>query len=554
MKNRSLILPLVLAASALAQTPAQETPARIGIFGEATLTVNEVIERVLAADTDLVISRIAKEEAALNLRGARGVFDPRLGFTGRQTRAISPASSSLAGAPNGKLTNKELLADPSLSGASPWLGTTYRLNFSSARQETDNSFATLNPQYLTTVGLSLTQPLVRGLFYDDSRHRIQVARTNVDLTDQQFRQRLIETVTRAVQAWWELDFAFRNLEVQKEAVRLAERQDASNRRQVEQGLLAPVDIVQTQTLLATYQQNVYAAQSNLSTAENNLKILMLPARNDLMWGTALIPERTADSGSAAPTLDEALKLALAGRPEIRQNSIASDLNKLDTRLAREQAKPQVDLFANVSANGLSGNQIIQTGPNPFSAAFGPIIGQINQLSALNGLPPLGGISFGSGGVPPIFVGGYGQSLGALRTGSFTTAVAGINFSLPLRNRAARAQVEIAAAEQRRLGTQQRQVEMFVEQDVRNALQLSASNAARLEAARTARGYAQQQYESEQRQFQAGTSSVFLVLQRQTELTTARTREVRAEADSGEAAANLDRALARTLTTRNIAVK
>jgi HAE1 family hydrophobic/amphiphilic exporter-1 len=550
MKNRRLILPLLVTTAALAQ----DVPARIGILGDAKITVNEVIERVLASDTDLVISRSLREEASLNLKSAKGIFDPKLGFTGRQTRAITPVSSSLGGAVNGKLTNKELFADPSLSGLSPWLGGSYNLSFSSARSQTDSTFATINPQYLTTLSLSVNQPLVRGLLFDSNRYRIQVARKNVDLTDEQFRQRLIETVTRAVQAWWELDFAYHNLTVQKEAVDLAKRQDESNRRQVEQGLLAPVDIVQTQTVLATYQQSVYAAQSSLTAAENALKAIMLPNRSDLMWTMALVPERTADAPSTAPSLDEALKAALASRPELRQNLIAIDVNKLDSKLAREQAKPQVDAFATVSANGLAGVPVVQTGANPFTSAFGPIINQINQLSVLNGLPPLGGISFGSNTVPPVFVGTYGQSLNALGTGHFTTAVAGVTFSLPLRNRTARAQVEIAAVQQRRLGTQQRQIEMAVEQDVRNALQLSASNAQRLEAARQARSFAQQQYESEQRQFQAGTSSVFLVLQRQTELINARTREIRAEADAGEATANLDRALARTLDIRNIAVK
>ncbi len=549
MKNRYLILPFALAATVFAQ----DAP-RIGILGEAKLTVNEVIERVLASDTELAVSRITKQEATLSLKAAQGVFDPKLGFTGRQTRAITPVSSSLGGATNGKLTNKEFLSDPSVSGLSPFLGGSYKLDFSNTRQQTDSTFATLNPQFLTSLSLSVNQPLLRGLRYDDNRHRIHVARKNIDLSSEQFRQRVIERVTRAVQAWWELDFAYRSLDVQKEAVRLAERQDASNRRLVEQGLLAPVDVVQTQTLLATFQQNVYAAQSNLTAAENALKSLMLPERTDLMWGMALIPERTTAAAAPTVTLDEAIKQALANRPELKQSDIALEMNRLDVKLAKEQTKPQVDAFATVSANGLAGTQLVQTGANPFTSAFGPVINQINQLSVLNGLPPLQAISFGGGGVPPIFVGGYSQSLSALGTGHFTTAVAGVTFSLPLRNRTATAQAAISAAEGKRLSTQHRQVEMAVETDVRNALQLAASNNLRLEAARKALSNAQEQYDSEQRQFQAGTSSVFLVLQRQTDLVNARTRAVRAEADAGEAAANLDRALATTLETRKIEVK
>jgi len=212
---KKLILGLALAVSAVAQ----DVP-RIGILGDAKLTITEVIERVLNADTDLTVSRIAKEEAVLNLKAAKGIFDPNLAFTGRQSRSISPVSSSLGGATNGKLVNKELLGDPSVSGLSPWGGGTYKLDFSNSRQRTDSTFATLNPQYVTSLSLNVNQPLVRGLIYDSNRHRIQVAKKNIDLSNEQFRQRVIETVTRAVQAWWERDWSYRNLEVQREALGL----------------------------------------------------------------------------------------------------------------------------------------------------------------------------------------------------------------------------------------------------------------------------------------------------------------------------------------------
>ena len=549
MKTHYRVLPLLIAVSALAQ----ETP-RVGILGQAKITVGEVIERVLTSDTELAVSRIQKEEAVLNLKAAQGVYDPRLGFTGRGTHAITPVSSSLGGATNGKLSTKELLAEPQLSGLSPLLGGSYKLDFSNARQRTDSTFATLNPQFLTNLSLSLNQPLVRGLFYDDNRHRIQVARKGIDLSSEQFRQRVIEMVTRAVQAFWELDFGYRNLEVQKEALQLAERQDASNRRLLAQGLLAAVDVVQTQTLIATFQGNVFAAESILTAAENNLKTLMLPDRRDLMWGMALVPERTSEPPAETPSLDAAVKQALDSRPELRESGIALEVNKLDLRLANEQRKPLVDAFATVSANGLAGSQVVSSGSNPFTSAFIPVINQINQLSTLAGIPPLPPISFGSSSVPPIFIGGYGQSLNALGTGHYTTAVAGITFSLPLRNRTANAQAEFSLAEQRRLNTQKRQIEIEIEQDVRNALQAVASNRARLDAAQNARRNADLQLQSETRQFQAGASTVFLVLQRQTDLVIARTREVRVEADAGVAAANLDRALARTIEVRNIQVR
>jgi outer membrane protein TolC len=550
------VLGCVLSAAAQIVPPVAPlvVPARIGILGNAAITLNEVIQRVLANDKDLAISRIMRDEAFLNVKGAQGYFDPKLGFTGHNLRTVAPASSSLSGSTDGKLANSELLADPSISGLSPVFGSVYKFDFSSARQTSDSTFLTLNPQFPTSFNFNFTQPLWRGLFYDDNRHRLQVAKTNVRLTNEQLRQRVIEIVTQAIQSYWELEYAYRTFEVQVEAVRLAEQQDSSNRRQVAQGLLAPADVVQTQTQIATFQQNIFVAQNALTTAENALKFLMLPDRHDLIWGMALTPEDLPDAHPALPSLEDALRQALESRPEAKEATLSVDVNRLDARLSREQAKPQIDAFATLSAAGLAGHPIVSSGANPITAAFGPLVNQINALSAEAGLPPLNPISFGTTTLPPILVGGFGQSLSALGSGQFTTAVVGVNISLPIRNRTALASEAVSVAEGRRLQTQKQQVEMAIEQDVRNAMQAESSALARLDSAVTARRYANEQYSSEQRQFQAGTSTVFLVLQRQTDLITARTNEVRAQADLGQASANLDRALARTLETRNIQLK
>ena len=549
---------MVATASVFAQDTVQQpalpapsplvVPDRIGVMGTANLTLGEVVERVLANDRDLAVSRIFREEAAYSLKGAKGFYDPRLGLNTYRQRSVSPVSSLIGGAANGKLTSEQILADPQLSGSFPILGGSYKLDFSSARQKSDSTFITLNPQFPTSLNLNLTQPLWKGRSYDDARHRVEVARYNVRLTNEQFRQRVIEIITLAVQSYWELDYAFRSLQVQLDSVQLAEQQDASNRRQVEQGLLAPIDVVATQTQIATFRQNFYSAQEALTNAENALKVLMLADRSDLLWGMALIPEERTISLDALPELQDAVSAALAARPEISETSIAIETNQADLHLSRELTKPQVDAYANLSLSGLAGHSL-PPGPNPLTAGTIALTNQVNALSTLAGLPPVPVTSVG--GVLPIFVGGYGQSLSALGTGNFSSAQVGVQFSLPLRNRTANSQLDISTAEGHRLQTQRQQLQMTIEQDVRNSLQSATSARARFDAATTARRNAELQYTSEQRQFQAGTSTVFLVLQRQTDLIAARTREVRARADLGEAAANLDRATARTLEAQNI---
>ena len=174
-----------------------------------------------------------------------------------RTRAVTPTASLIGGSASGKLTNKELSLTPSLSGATHW-GGTYNFNFANSRQQNDSSFNTLNPQYPTSLTLNLVQPLWRGLRYDDNRHRLEVARKNQQLSTAQFRQRITDIVTQAIQAYWELDYAYNAVAVQNEAVQLAEQQYESNKRQAEQGVLAPVDVVAAQTQFSTFQQNLLA--------------------------------------------------------------------------------------------------------------------------------------------------------------------------------------------------------------------------------------------------------------------------------------------------------
>jgi outer membrane protein TolC len=468
-----------------------------------------------------------------------------------RARAVTPAVSLLEGGVNGKLTSAEWSATPRFSGLFPALGGSYDLTFSNSRQTTDNSFSGLNPRYPTALRLALNQPLWRGLRFDENRYRVAVARKNRNLSEAQLRQKVTDVVTQSIQAYWELVYAWQSFQVQSEAVRLAEQQYGSNRRLMEQGILAPVDVAAAQTQVATFQQAVFGAQQTLTAAENNLKMLMLASREDPLWNTALLPTADWTPNAELPDLRTALDRALSSRPELAESELALAVNQLDARLAREQAKPRIDAYASGSVAGLSGRSF-SSASNPLTSSFAPMISLLDQLAILNNLPPVSSLSFGND-VPKQFVGGYGQSLSNLYSGSFPTIQVGVQVELPLRNRTAEAQQAVAAAEGKRLRAVREQARMLVEREVRNSLQAVAVTRAQLEAAGVARRSAEEQYSSEQRQFQAGASTVFLVFQRQTDLIAARSREVRARADAAEAAAALDRAVAGTIEAHRIGI-
>jgi HAE1 family hydrophobic/amphiphilic exporter-1 len=506
-----------------------QLPPRIGVAGQSHLTLEDVLNRVLQNDADIRVSRISRDQAGYQVTAAQGAYDPVVGFQAYRTRAVSPVASILGGTATGKLTQTELNFTPTVSGLTEW-GGSYSFKFSNSRQQSDSLFLTLNPQYPTTATLNITQPLLRGLRFDPNRYRVEVARKNTHLSTEQVRQHVIERLTVAINAYWELTFAWQALQVQTEAVRLAQEQFESNRRQAEQGVLAPVDVVAAQTQVATFEQTAIMAQQALTVAENNLKSIMLPNREDPMWNVAVVPETEVDARPTVLPLRDAINQALASRPEMAENAIALDINKLDVRLDKDQTRPQVNAFANLSATGLSGV--------PGASGSNSFLSQIPGLSTT---------------LPGLFIGNYSQSITNLFGGNFPTAQVGVQVSLPLRNRTAGAQLAIAEADGRKLKVLREQIGSAIEADVRNSLQAVASAEARLSAASLARESAEEQYASEQRQFQAGTSTVFLVLQRQSDLIAARSREVRAKADLGEAKANLDRATANTIEAHGIRV-
>jgi len=293
----------------------------------------------------------------------------------------------------------------------------------------------------------------------------------------------------------------------------------------------------------------------LTAAENALKVLILPDRTDPTWSSALIPITPVNVSPPVTPLQDAVREGLANRPELAQVEISVDINQADNRLFREQTRPQVDLVATHTNSGLSGI-VLPAAPNPFTAGLTSLSERINDLSLLAGLQPLPTTGGGTttAGLPSMLVGSYGQSVNNIFSGNFPTTQLQLRISLPLRNRTAEASLNNSLAENRRIRNQRLQTEQSIEASVRNAMQSVESAKSRLESARVARISAEEQYQSEQRQFRAGTSTLFLVQQRQSDMITARSQERRAESDLCKAIATYELSTGTILQTNNIQLR
>ena len=533
------------------QAPVRPLPSaeRVGVdvSNQLPISLQDAITLALQNNNDIDSSRIGVQIAEYNLRAAQGVYDPVITSENFYERRTTPTASTIGGATNGSVTQSSLTGGVGVNGFSPWQGGSYSADFSSSRTNTSNQNATLNPQYPSLFSLSYTQPLFRGRTIDNNRRTIEIAKKNLSLSDAQFRQRAIEIIAQVEQAYWDLAYALRNLQVQIDAVKQARVQLESNQRLVAQGVLAPIDIIAANAQITTFEQNVYTAQENVTLAENNLKTLMLPDRTNEVWTRALVPISPVEVEIPRVPLETALAAALTNRQEIQQLQASAEINRINERYFRDQTKPQIDLVGTYQAAGLAG-AVVPRAPSTPSA----LTTRVNELSALAGLPELP-VTTTTTNVPPNLVGGYFTSLGNLLAQDYPTYNIGVRISLPLGNRTAKANLGRTLAEGTQIENQRAQTEQTIEADVRNALQTLRSAEARLQAAAATRASAEQLFESEQRQFRAGTSTVFLVFQRQTTLISARAIELQAQTTLNKAVSNFQRVLGTTLTANSVEI-
>ena len=550
-----LLVVISLAVNTTAQQPSPNpTPdlTRVGIDStqQQPLSLREAISLALDNNKDIEVARENVRIAEFDLRGAQGAYDPRLTTGAFYERLENPISSFLAGGQNGSTIQSDFTGNARIEGQSPVLGGSYHFDVSSGRFVSNSQFTALSPQYPAAFSITYTQPLWRGLKFDNSRRQIEIARKNLSLTDAQFRQRAIDTITNVQRAYWDLVFALRNLQVQREAVSTARTQLEHNKRLVNEGQLAPIDVVAAEAQISTYEQGVFSALEEVSRSENNLKNLIAHNKEATLWAASVVPVDPVDLAVPNVALPDALQMATENRPELQQSNVLKEINQIDQKYYKEQTKPAIDLVGTYGSSGLAGT-MSTTGVNPFTASQLELRARVDELSRLASLEPLPQLPQQT--LSQDLIGGFGQSIENLLTNRFNTVKVGVQISLPLRNRTAEAQLGRSLVEGERIATQREQLEQSIQVEVRNALQSMRSAEARLRAAVATRQANEQQFASEQRKLDAGQSTTFLVLERQTALTNARSMELKAQTDLNKAIADLQRATGNSLRANSVVV-
>ena len=483
------------------------------------LTLEDAIARALERNLDIAVQRLNPLVVDLNLAQALSAYSPTFDTSLSTNSSTSPSSTQLDGGQ--RVVSDRKVVNTGITQAVAWGGGRYTVDFNNNRQASTNTFSSFNPSYRSSFQGSYTQPLLRGFKIDSTRQQIQVTRINRDIADIDLRQLLTNTVSSVQDAYWDLVYATGTLEVQRQALELAETLIRDNEARVEIGTMAPIEIVSARSEAAQRRQSLAQAEQNLATAELALKQLIVGGTDDEYWAATLNPVDLPTLEVPAIDLEEAIRTALDERTDIARSRRQLDINNVNLSSLSNSRLPAVDLVGTYQLQGQGGTRFNRTG--------------------------LGGLVFQE--IP----GGIGDAFNQLYDVDFPTWNLQLTVSYPLGQSAADAQYARARIQVQQVQAQLRQLGLQVATEVTNAVLQIQGITRRIEASIAARELAEEQLAAEQSKFGAGMSTNFFVVQAQRDLVTAQDTELRAILDQQKALVELDRVQRTSLSQAGISI-
>jgi len=399
-------------------------------------------------------------------------------------------------------------------------GTTLNVFWDNTRSSSTSAFNLFDPAVQSSIGVSFSQQLLQGVGRDVTRRNILIAENNRKIADLAFAQQAITTVTNTITAYWELVYARANVKVQEQAVTVSQKLYNDNKKQLEIGTMAPLDVTRAESELATDTQNLIVAQTVQLQDELVLKnfISKDPTASNLI-DVEIVPTDKPDAPQSiqlAP-FAEAVKEAFVNRPDVQEQILNLKNGEIDVKATKNALLPLATLTGTYSSTGLAGNSITATTP------------------------------------PVVTKTGLSDSLSQVFHNRFPEYSVGVNLTLPLRNRSAQADSVHAQLTQRQLEAQMQQIKNSAVLDVRNTSIALEQGRAQVQAASKARELQQQTFDAEDKKYRLGASTVYNVILTQRDLITAQGTELRALANLAEAKANYERALGRTLQINSVTI-
>ena len=530
--------PIGVGEPAMTNTPRME---QLIQGGKMMLSLEDALTIALENNLDVAVERYVPllDEANLLLAksgiNGRIGFDPILTAAGFDEYAVSPINNPLFSGilSTSTTTTPTRIATPvALKNHIAQYNFQYTQNFSTGSQlqvTFDNSrestnfgeFNLFNPYLQSSVTFEATQSLLAGFGKTVNNRYILEAKNTIKVGESQFAQQAITTVTQVSTDYWELVFARENVKVGEIAVAADQRLYDNNKIELQVGMMAPLDVITAESQLASDQQVL--VQDQTTQLEDEMTLLVAITRDPMagpLLGVEIVPTTpifTPDNVEDLP-LPDAVREAWKNRPELEQASLNVKNQEIEMKATKNLLLPTLNVYGEFQTAGLGGNQTITT-TTPVTR----------------------------------FAGGYGNDLNGIINANFPTLEAGLNLTLPIRNRAAQAQNVTAQLTHSQQETQYRQTQNTIVLNVRQTMIAMEQDRAAVKAAEEARVLAQQSYDDEVRKLQFGSSTAFTVVQKQQLLTAAQGTELRDRINLIEAEVLFNEAMGRTLTVHNITV-
>jgi outer membrane protein TolC len=507
---RKGVLAVAVAAATLAAVPVATRGARAQSAPQ-TLTLRQALERAVAGNVDLRRQNVALRASAATVLAAEGQFDVVIGGDATLSHNVVPPLR--LGDPTAGSTTS-----PTFNlGVSRALETGGKLSLNAqGRRLSSTSFFTCTGSapatsmvvpvecniYQPNVTLTFTQPLLRGFGREIAQANLRKARINQDLALLNRQAHAANDVRDTVLAYWELAYQAEDLEIRRSAEALARAQLSTTEAQIRVGRMGALEAAAVNRAIAQAQGEVAASEQQLTArALDLLRLLGAPVpRGFAGLRAADVPAATAHEVN----VDAETEHALAASPALKSVRQGLALSELDLRVAAASMRPLLD--------------------------FTGTVGKVGRNL------------------------GFGESLNQLGDLDNTTWSAGLTFALPVQNRAARGAREQARAAGESAHIDAEDLELAIRDSVARFAAQIRSAGARIDLARAAVGYAQQNLTAEQARFDVGRSTNNDVLLRQQELKQAQINVARAVVDLLEADVALDALTGDVLETYGVTLR
>jgi len=490
-------------------------------MGEISVSLEEAVATALKNNFSIILQRVATDIARHDTIIADSGFDPVFGAEASAESSRNPGISVFS---DPEITQTDQLNSSISLSRKSYLGGKYKLSLDVGQYETNSTFQSINPSFSTAFKLEIEQPLLKNAGRKTNRWRILISQNNESISFQRLRAKLNDTITEISETYWEYVFLTENLKVSHEFLERARDLEGRVRVQVEVGSLAPIEIIQAQSSVASREEMVIEAENNVDEMGDRLLRLMNPSGDSPLWLSRIKPEDDPEMTYKVFDLQKSTTVALEKRPEINIAKKELENQNIELVYYKNQKWPSLDLIGSLRLNGVRGTAL------PIASfSTGEIL-----ISNLDG--------------------GLSDSLSDAYSGKYYDYKVGLRLTYPLGNRSATGALAKASLNAQSSLIKLKSLERDVTLEVRNEARRVEKSIKQIQASSAARLLAEKKLEAEVRKFEVGSSTSFNVLEFQKDLAAERSHELRAKVEYRKAVARLHKATGDTLDADGISLE